>query len=118
MRILPFFITFFVIFLIKIRIDTITNTYTIMAKLRFEHPALKYCDEHDGTDFLMVDGKMEVCPECQGTGSHVRKDLDDSAMVDSMREDGDDEGLRRYFSGAFDEVCRVCGGDNVVLEPN
>ena len=108
----------FVIFLNKIRIDIITNTYTIMAKLKFQHDALKYAEEHDGTDFLMVEGKMEVCPECQGTGSHVRHDLDDSAMVDSMREDGDDEGLRRYFSGAFDEVCRVCGGDNVVLEPN
>jgi DnaJ-class molecular chaperone len=109
---------YFVIFLIKIRIRIITNTYTIMAKLRLEHPALKYCEEHDGSDFILVDGKMVVCPTCQGTGSHVRHDLDDSAMVDSMREDCDYEGLEAYFGGAFDERCTHCGGENVILVPD
>ena len=91
---------------------------TDMTKLKLQHNALKYCDEHDGTDFLMVDGKMEVCPTCQGTGSHVRHDLDDSRMVDDMREECDYEGLENYFRGAFDEVCTHCNGANVVLEPN
>jgi DnaJ-class molecular chaperone len=90
-----------------------------MNKFKLTHPALKYVEneEHDGSDSIIVQGKMEVCPTCGGTGSHVRHDLDDSAMVDSMREDGDDEGLERYFGGAFDEVCRQCGGQNVVLAP-
>ena len=82
------------------------------------HPALEYVEhpEHEGGDFIMVTGHMVVCPECGGEGHHVRRDLDDSAMVDSMREDGDDEGLAAYFGGAFDEVCRQCGGANVVLD--
>ena len=99
-----------------------TKTQTVMQKLEFKHPALVYAIAEDGVeygaDFIMVSGKMEVCPECGGTGSHVRKDLDDSAMVDSMREDGDEEGLRAYFNGAFDERCTLCNGDNVVLCPN
>ena len=91
-----------------------------MKDLKLTHPALKYVEhpDHDGSDHIWVTGKMEVCQECGGTGSHVRRDLDDSAMVDAMHEDCDEEGLRAYFSGAFDEVCRVCGGKNVVLAPD
>ena len=89
-----------------------------MKQFRLVHPALEYVEhpEHEGGDFIMVTGHMVVCPECGGEGSHVRRDLDDSAMVDSMREDGDDEGLERYFGGAFDEICRGCSGKNVVLD--
>lgn len=91
-----------------------------MKDLKLEHPALKYVEhpDHDGSDHIWVTGKMEVCPTCGGTGSHVRRDLDDTAMVDSYHEDGDEEGLRAYFSGAFDEVCTQCGGENVVLAPD
>ena len=91
-----------------------------MKNLKLEHEALSYVEhpDHDGSDHIWVTGKMVVCQECGGTGSHVRKDLDDSQMVDDMREDGNEEGLRAYFSGAFDEQCRVCGGANVVLAPD
>lgn len=91
-----------------------------MKKLKLQHDALKYVEhpDHDGSDHIWVTGRMEVCQECGGTGSHVRKDLDDSAMVDAMREDGNEEGLRAYFNGAFDERCTVCDGANVVLAPD
>jgi DnaJ-class molecular chaperone len=55
-----------------------------------------------------------VCPDCGGHGSHSRRDLDQSRLVDSMIEDGDDEGLERYYSGAFDVKCQTCHGRNVV----
>jgi len=91
-----------------------------MKDLKLEHEALKYVEhpDHDGSDHIWVTGKMEVCPTCGGTGSHVRHDLDDTQMVDDMREDCDEEGLRAYFGGAFDEVCTQCGGANVVLAPD
>lgn len=91
-----------------------------MKNFKLQHQAFKYVEhpDHDGSDHIWVSGKMEVCPQCCGTGSHVRKDLDDSAMVDSMREDGDDEGLAAYFNGAFDERCTLCNGKNVVLQAN
>jgi hypothetical protein len=90
-----------------------------MERFKLTHPALKYVEhpDHDGSDHIWVPGQMIVCPTCQGTGSHVRHDLDDSALVDSMREDGDEEGLRAYFRGAFDERCTECDGENVVLAP-
>jgi DnaJ-class molecular chaperone len=58
---------------------------------------------------------MEVCGTCEGTGSMERRDLDMSRMVDSMREDGDDEGIERYMRGAYDVSCDQCQGKNVVF---
>ena len=88
-----------------------------MKKFRFTHPALTEGENEEEVVFWLS-GKMEVCQECGGTGSHVRRDIDDSAMVDSMREDGDDEGLEAYFGGAYDVRCTRCNGANVVLVPN
>lgn len=88
-----------------------------MSKIKFSHPSLEYTAENDGKDYIIVTGKMEVCPTCNGTGSHVRHDLDDSAMVDNMMEDGDHEGIEAYHDGAFDEICTQCGGNNVVAIP-
>ena len=89
-----------------------------MAQIKYEHAALEETEENDGCGFVMVSGTMEVCPTCGGYGSHVRQDLDDSVMVDSMREDGDDEGLQAYFNGSFDEKCRQCEGKNVIMQPD
>ncbi len=91
-----------------------------MSKLtKFYHPALEYCEENvTGEDYIMVTGKMIICPSCGGNGHHVRRDIDDSALVDSMREDGDDEGLEAYFSGSFDVLCEECKGANVIFAPD
>jgi hypothetical protein len=86
-----------------------------MKKINFSHPA--FTDEEGKEIVFQLEGKMVVCPRCDGSGSHVRDDLDDSRMVDDMREDGDDEGLERYFAGAFDEVCTQCHGENVIPSP-
>jgi len=66
----------------------------------------------------MVTGKMEVCPQCNGEGHHVRRDLDDTAMVESMQQDCDYEGIKNYMNGGFDEICTMCKGQNVVLTPD
>jgi hypothetical protein len=78
-------------------------------KLKFEHPAL---DEP-----IMVAGKNEVCPTCSGYGKHERRDIDTSLYVESMIEDGDDEGLERYYRGSCDIICTKCNGKNVVFVP-
>jgi DnaJ-class molecular chaperone len=88
-----------------------------MAKLRFTHPALD--DQETGEQKIFwLEGKMVVCPECGGTGSHVRRDLDDSKLVEMLEADGDYEGMERYYAGAYDERCRSCEGKNVLLVPN
>lgn len=96
-------------------------------KQEFQHPALRYYNPETGeydesqneneNGIIICDGKYEVCPECNGHGTHFRRDLDENAMVESMREDGDDEGIDRYYSGAFDEVCNECYGKRVVFSP-
>ena len=77
----------------------------------------KYGFEEDQF-FMLVTGKMEVCPSCGGTGSHVRRDIDDSKLVDMMREDGDYEGIEGYFAGDYDVTCETCRGANVVTSPD
>ena len=80
---------------------------------QFTHPAL--CDEETGEPiYLQVPMKKEVCPTCDGHGVHERQDIDMSLVVESMLEDGDTEGLERYYSGSFDGPCFTCGGNNVI----
>lgn len=82
--------------------------------VEFSHPAFK----KDGKEVVFqLEGKYEVCPRCQGTGSHVREDIDDSRLVDSYHEDGDYEALERYFAGSMDVTCTQCKGRNVVAVP-
>lgn len=55
-----------------------------------------------------------VCPACGGRGQHSPQHLDESKLVDNMREDGDDEAVSHYFKGGFDVPCQTCFGNNVV----
>lgn len=89
-----------------------------MRKTKFQHPALEYCEEHNGTDFIIVQGSIIVCPTCEGTGVHDRQDLDCSKLVDNMYDDGDFDGVQNYFNGQYSQVCKQCNGKNVVVEPN
>lgn len=85
-------------------------------KVTIFHKGLEYCEhpDHDGSDHITVNGKFDVCPQCHGTGHHVRHDLDDTALVEGMEADGDTEGLEGYFAGHFDEICTLCEGKNVI----
>ena len=77
--------------------------------MQFKHEALE-------DQVLNVPAVKAVCPACNGHGTHVRRDIDDSRLVDSMREDGDYEGLEAYRRGAYDQKCSTCHGRNVVDE--
>lgn len=83
-------------------------------KKSFTHPALT--DDDDNQIYLDVPKKMIVCPSCGGHGTHERRDIDMSAVVDSMHEDGDQDGLDHYRSGGFDTTCEECGGLRVIHE--
>lgn len=88
-----------------------------MQKLRFTHPALS--DDETGEELVLwLTGKMQVCPACNGTGSHVRRDIDDSKLVELLDADGDYEGLERYYEGAYDVRCSECQGRNVQMLPD
>lgn len=99
-------------------------------KTKFSHPCFEYiheegnhhdvilCDEGRNEYYIIVDGSMQVCPTCGGFGKHERTDIDCSKIVDSYIEDGDYDGLQRYYAGSFDVTCSHCNGKNVVFEPN
>ena len=105
-------------------------------KVRFDHPALVELDESIDTSniiieeyktaygykdyrgYMIVQGKMEVCPTCGGRGTHFRSDLDENELIDLYREDGDYEGLESYYAGAFDQTCEQCKGQNVIAAPD
>ena len=95
-------------------------------KINFKHPALEYSNpltgEYDENinweGEITVEGTYEVCPTCQGNGSHFRSDLDENNLMDGMQEDGDYEGIESYYAGQFDENCTQCYGKRVVERPN
>ena len=84
------------------------------------HESFEYKSEYDsemlGTTGIDVSSKKEVCHTCRGNGRHFRTDLDEQAMVDSFRDDCDDDGFNAYTNGAFDQVCGECKGERVVDE--
>ena len=81
-----------------------------MPKFKLFHPCFEYVEGHDSEIIverdntnnygrtkvkygIAVDGQMEVCPRCGGHGVHDRIDLDTSKLLDSMIEDGDQDGV-------------------------
>lgn len=93
--------------------------------INYQHDAFMYLnpvtgeyDERENEEgILRVKATYSVCSRCHGHGTHFRSDLDENRLIDNMREDGDDEGIEAYYSGAFDEVCEECNGNRVVAQP-
>lgn len=77
-----------------------------------------YLDEVDtGKDeyeSVAVKLRFEVCPTCDGRGSHVNPSIDCNGL---SREDfaEDPDFAEDYFSGMYDVPCYQCGGENVAL---
>lgn len=93
-------------------------------KMIFQHPCLayytpdgEYNEDINEEGQLLVSGKYEVCPDCDGHGHHFRTDLDEDALYRSMSEDGDYEGIARYLDGAYDQFCTRCQGQRVIKSP-
>jgi hypothetical protein len=95
------------------------------SKKLYQSDVLSYYDEngnYDVNEVINPEGefyfpaKYVVCYECNGHGTHFRRDLDENALYESMVEDGDEEGVKSYYKGRFDEVCRKCKGERVVLD--
>ena len=64
--------------------------------------------------------RFEVCPTCEGKGSHVNPSIDASGYYPDEDEDFDayDDGEEGspYESGVYDVPCGTCHGKRVVLE--
>lgn len=56
--------------------------------------------------------KFEVCPTCNGRGTHVRPSVDASGF--DGWDDVDEYGESNYLAGAYNVTCQTCHGRNVV----
>jgi len=96
-----------------------------MSKKTIRHAAFQYHDPITGeyNEDVNPEGEIEVtlgnysvCPSCNGHGTHFRNDLCEQRMIDIIMEDGDEDGLRYYNQGYFDQMCDECNGKRVVRE--
>lgn len=64
----------------------------------------------------IVPSKYEVCPNCQGRGRHVNRNIDGHGITASeWANDWGDEEREHCFAGHYDVTCDECHGQCVVL---
>ena len=72
-----------------------------------------YNDEEDIEEQVEVNVEWEVCPTCEGRGSHVNPSIDCDGLTQEDFYD-DPDFAEEYFSGRYDVACYECGGSCVV----
>lgn len=60
--------------------------------------------------------RKEVCPDCQGEGKHVNRNIDGNGITGEEWAEWDHEDKETYLSGGYDVICENCHGANVVDE--
>ena len=75
------------------------------------------------TCFMVIDGeetevtlptKFEVCPRCEGKGTHVNPSIDGNGITSDQWAEWTDDERDDYFNGVYDVTCYTCRGANVV----
>ena len=61
--------------------------------------------------------EMEVCPTCEGRGTHVNPSIDSNGITGEEMDELGDEFREDYLTGHFDVRCVECNGANVVPVP-
>jgi hypothetical protein len=70
-------------------------------------------EDKDGEEVsYTLPAKFEVCPTCNGRGTHVRPSVDASGF--DGWDDVDEYGESNYLAGAYNVTCQTCHGRNVV----
>lgn len=81
-----------------------------------------YFDDNGDEVSCELPSKFEVCPRCEGHGTHLNPSIGNHAYsVEEFNEAFDDEESRaEYFKrgGIYDVTCEQCGGKRVIEVPN
>ena len=84
--------------------DTMTITYT--------------CPDTEDEVAVQLPSKNEVCPRCEGHGTHLTPSIGEHAysMEEFHEAFDDDESRGEYFrrGGIYDVTCEKCHGRNVI----
>lgn len=65
---------------------------------------------------ITLPARFEVCPTCEGRGSHVNPSIDAGGITGSEWAEWGDEERESYRRGAYDVACYDCAGQRVVPE--
>lgn len=68
----------------------------------------------DQSDEHALPVKMEVCPRCEGRGTHTNPAIDGNGLTSEDFEEQGPEFREDYFAGVYDVTCERCGGRNVI----
>lgn len=75
-----------------------------------------YVEQADGTVAeVALPTRWEVCPVCEGAGTHVNPAIDAGGLTAEDFAD-DPDFAEDYFAGAYDQTCNRCKGRSTVRE--
>lgn len=74
----------------------------------------RWSEERGEYDEIALPWRYEVCPVCEGKGTHVNPSIDCGGLTRADFEEQGPEFEEMYFSGGFDVQCYTCGGLRVV----
>jgi hypothetical protein len=73
-----------------------------------------FIDQPDGTQLeVTLPLKWDVCPVCEGRGTHVNPAIDCQGLT-AEDFDEDPDFADEYMSGTYDQQCNRCGGRTTV----
>lgn len=67
---------------------------------------------------LELPGRFEVCPRCEGRGTHVNPNVDGNGLSAEDFDEAGPEFREDYMAGVYDVPCDECGGQRVVAVPD
>jgi len=74
-------------------------------------------DQENGDEVeLEVPSKWDVCPVCDGKGTHVNPGIDAGGL--SAEDMDDPDFMEDYMSGVYDQTCNHCQGRTTVAVPD
>lgn len=81
-------------------------------------PQYQFTLVSDGGDEIewSLPARFEVCPRCEGAGSHVNESIDGNGITQSEMEELGEDFREDYLAGHYDVQCTVCKGQRVVAE--
>ena len=75
-------------------------------------------EDDDGLE-LRVPSRWEICPRCEGDGTHGNPSIDGNGITaEEWDRDWDEESRDAYMSGAYDVSCEECKGSGKVQTPD
>jgi len=87
-----------------------------MPTLQIPNP--NWDEELHETEYLTLNAKYEVCPRCEGKGTHSNPSIDGNGITSSEMDEMGEDFRDDYFSGTYDVRCYQCKGERVILVPD